>query len=220
MKGLVVRAQGGRRNHYRPLISPLSPDADAVALAGRFRDVFGADTLYLADLDAIMGRGNNHAVLRAIAHAQPTLELWVDAGLGDRGTLSAFVAVCPGRPVIGSETLLDTQLLGDAPDALLSLDFKGDRLLGPATLVCDIEVDRRDLILMSLHRIGGDLGPDLPLLQALRRRLPQCRHHVAGGVRDGDDLRRLADAGAAGVLLSSALHDGRIGAAEAVMLGE
>lgn len=220
MKGLVVRARGGRRTHYRPLIGPLSPDADPVALAGRFREVFGADTLYLADLDAIMGRGNNHAVLRAIARAEPTLALWVDAGLGDRDALSAFTASCPGRPVIGSETLIDLQLLGSAPNALLSLDFKGDSLLGPAALWPAIEADGRDLILMSLHRIGGDLGPDWPLLQSLQRRLPHGRHHVAGGVRDRDDLHRLADAGAAGVLLSSALHDGRVSAADAVALGQ
>jgi len=215
----VVRAHGGRRRHYRPLISPLSPDADAVGLARRFHDVFGADTLYLADLDAIMGHGDNHAVLRAIAHAQPTLELWIDAGLGDRDRLSAFLAACPGRPVIGSETLLDTRLLDSAPGALLSLDFQGDTLLGPRTLLSAIEADRRDLILMSLHRIGADLGPDLRLLQTIRRSLPQCRQHVAGGVRDGEDLRVLADAGAAGVLLSSAVHDGRIGAADVIALG-
>ena len=220
MGGRVVRARGGRRDDYRPLISPLCPDAEPAALAGRFRDTLGADTLYLADLDAIMGLGNNHALLQAIACAQPSLALWVDAGLGDRDALSAFRAACPGRPVIGSETLTDPHLIDVAPDALLSLDFKGDTLLGPATLLPTIGTDRRDLILMSLHRIGGDFGPDLALLDDLRRRLPQCRQHVAGGIRNGDDLRCLVDAGAAGVLLSSALHDGRIGAADIAALGD
>lgn len=110
----------------------------------------------------------------------------------------------------------DLLLLDSAPaDALLSLDYRGDTLLGPAALLASIETARRDLILMSLHRLDGDAGPDLALLRELRRRLPQCRQHVAGGVREADDLRRLAENGAAGVLLSSALHDSRISSADA-----
>jgi phosphoribosylformimino-5-aminoimidazole carboxamide ribotide isomerase len=220
MRGRVVRARGGRRDDYRPLISRLCPDAEPVALAARFRNALGADTLYVADLDAIMGHGDNRALLQSIALAQPSLELWVDAGLGDRDTLSAFRAAGTGRPVIGSETLSDAQLPDSDPDALLSLDFSGDTLLGPAALLPTIETERRDLILMSLHRIGGDCGPDLALLRDLRLRLPQCRLHVAGGVRNAGDLRHLADAGASGVLLSSALHDGRICAADTVALGD
>ena len=42
----------------------------------------------------------------------------------------------------------------------------------------------------------------------------------AGGVRDAADLRSLTDAGAAGVLIASALHDGRIGRKELAELAK
>lgn len=210
MNGLVVRARGGRRHRYQALVSPICPGSDPVALAGHFQDAFGTETLYIADLDAIMAQGDNRPTLDRIADAYPRIRLWIDAGLGSRAALSDFARHCPGRPVIGSETLTDHALPGLFPDAVLSLDYQGPKLLGPEASLLTANPSPRDLILMSLHRVGKDLGPDLDLLSELRRRLPGCAYYVAGGVRDDADIARLKMCGAAGVLLSSALHDGRI----------
>jgi phosphoribosylformimino-5-aminoimidazole carboxamide ribotide isomerase len=67
---------------------------------------------------------------------------------------------------------------------------------------------------MNLARVGSALGPDLELIAALRRLAPRSRWYAAGGVRNGLDLRRCREAGAAGVLVASALHDGRISRAD------
>ena len=40
---------------------------------------------------------------------------------------------------------------------------------------------------------------------------PRKRLYAAGGVRGADDLRELRALGCAGVLVASALHDGRLG---------
>jgi Uncharacterized protein related to proFAR isomerase (HisA) len=42
-------------------------------------------TLYVADLDAIEGTGDNEAVLRHLRRRFPRLGLWVDAGFRDPG---------------------------------------------------------------------------------------------------------------------------------------
>jgi phosphoribosylformimino-5-aminoimidazole carboxamide ribotide isomerase len=63
---------------------------------------------------------------------------------------------------------------------------------------------------MNLHRVGSDKGPDLGLIVGLARRVPGCQVYAAGGVRSVEDLEEIAAAGAAGALLASALHDGRI----------
>jgi phosphoribosylformimino-5-aminoimidazole carboxamide ribotide isomerase len=63
---------------------------------------------------------------------------------------------------------------------------------------------------MNLERVGSGGGADLGLLADLKRRAPQRSFYAAGGVRGEEDLARLERAGAAGVLLASALHDGAI----------
>src|SRR3569832_1698193 len=63
---------------------------------------------------------------------------------------------------------------------------------------------------MTLARVGMDAGPDLARLTQLQRLNTACRMYAAGGVRQIDDLTALARAGAAGVLLASALHAGRL----------
>jgi phosphoribosylformimino-5-aminoimidazole carboxamide ribotide isomerase len=50
------------------------------------------------------------------------------------------------------------------------------------------------------------------MLQAARAAFPRLRLIAGGGVRDPEDLRRLAAAGADGVLLATALHRGWIAA--------
>ena len=64
---------------------------------------------------------------------------------------------------------------------------------------------------MTLARVGSGEGPDLARLRQIMVKNPGRRLYAAGGVRDLDDLKGLNDAGAAGVLVASALHDGRIG---------
>jgi phosphoribosylformimino-5-aminoimidazole carboxamide ribotide isomerase len=215
MSGGVVRAYRGERERYAPLSTRLCPDSDPIALAHRFQIEYGAKTLYVADLDAIRGKGNNLPTLRAISQTLPKLELWVDAGIGDRAAFARFRRECPGRPVIGSETLVDPQLPAANPTAILSLDYLDTRLLGMADLLQHLGPAPRDLILMSMRRIGTGSGPDLELLSMARSRLPTHRPYVAGGIRNVADLALLATAGAAGVLLASALHDGRISPTDA-----
>jgi uncharacterized protein related to proFAR isomerase len=63
---------------------------------------------------------------------------------------------------------------------------------------------------MTLARVGADEGPDLGLLKSIIARAGQRQVFAAGGVRGRDDLQVLQDAGVAGVLIASALHDGKI----------
>ena len=64
---------------------------------------------------------------------------------------------------------------------------------------------------MTLARVGSGEGPDLARLRQIMAKNAGRQLYAAGGVRDLDDLKGLSDAGAAGVLVASALHDGRIG---------
>src|SRR5207253_1947746 len=53
--GVVVRGLAGRRAEYRPVVSRLTTSHQPLDIAQAFRDIFGFEHLYLADLDAIAG---------------------------------------------------------------------------------------------------------------------------------------------------------------------
>ena len=217
--GKVVAARLGNRADYRPIESPLCPSPEPATTIAALLELYPFDTLYVADLDAIAGNDGHWPTLAQLHRRHPGLRLWVDNGLQDLHRLAALA-----RPVLGSESLGDPDALADLlhryPSAILSLDYRGDRLLGPAGLDRRPELWPPDLIVMTLSRVGSDQGPDLDRLAAIRRAAPGCRVYGAGGVRHSADLRRLASLGVAGTLLSTALHQGRLGAEDLAIVGD
>jgi phosphoribosylformimino-5-aminoimidazole carboxamide ribotide isomerase len=210
--GLVVAARLGDRRAYAPLRTPRCPSAAPHEVAAALLGLYPFDTLYLADLDAIGGGPGQFAVIERLRRRHPQVGLWVDNGLTDLDRLTALA-----RPVIGSESLADLERLAvlraTLTDPILSLDYQGDQPLGPAGLHDQPGLWPRDLILMTLSRVGSAAGPDLERLTELRRRAPDQRLYAAGGVRGPADLERLRDLGVAGALVSTALHQGQITAA-------
>ncbi|HXT06779.1 MAG TPA: HisA/HisF-related TIM barrel protein [Roseiarcus sp.] len=212
IEGLVVRAKMGDRDAYRPIESPLSATADPVDVTRGLMRLGRFPTLYIADLDAIRGRGDNFAALARLRQAFADVELWIDNGAATSAMVEATQRY--GVAVLGSESQSDATLVASRADALLSLDFRGEAFQGPPELLSQPKLWPNRVIVMTLHRIGGATGPDLERLAAIRARAGGRRIYAAGGVRDAADLAALKAVGAAGVLAASALHDGRIGPAD------
>jgi phosphoribosyl isomerase A len=218
--GRVVRARRGERSSYAPIATPLAKGSAPDAVARGLLDAWPAQVLYIADLDAIIDRAvPDLRALESVARACPEAALWVDAGFAEPAGVEAFLTSGLGRPVIGSESQVDADLvtrLGDR--AVLSLDTREADRLGPAALHDDPTLWPRDVIAMTLARVGAGAGPDFATLAALRSRAQNSRLYAAGGVRGPDDLRALRAAGLAGALVASALHDGTLSRAEAADL--
>lgn len=214
MQGRVVHARHGARDAYRPVASRLAPSAEPLEVGSALLGFFTFDALYIADLDAIQGRGENSLSIAALRARFPETEFWVDAGFASPDRLGAFRSAALGVPVIGSESQAGTALLAsiaaEGSEAILSLDFKEGCLLGPEALLEQTVLWPRRVIALDLNRVGSGLGPDLALLARLRERAPRACIYAGGGVRDARDLDVLAQAGAEGVLLASALHDGSL----------
>jgi phosphoribosylformimino-5-aminoimidazole carboxamide ribotide isomerase len=206
--GVVVRAKLGDRDAYRPIATPLAATPDPVDVVAGLLRLAPFPTLYVADLDAIRGRGDNFAALRRLRAAFPALALWIDNGAADAAAVAATRGY--GAPVLGSESQRDPALVAATPDAPLSLDFRGDVFQGPPELLAKPELWPEQLIVMTLGRVGSDAGPDLDRLAAIRAVAGGRRLYAAGGVRNGSDLKALKGAGAAGALVASALHEGRL----------
>jgi phosphoribosylformimino-5-aminoimidazole carboxamide ribotide isomerase len=211
--GVVVRAIAGRRDEYAPIETPLATSSAPLDVASGLLSLYPFDTLYIADLDAVEGRGDNSAAIRRIGDAFPKLRLWIDAGIRNWDEALDRVRSSRVDPVLGSENCQDISSLahmrGDAR-VILSLDFLGDRFLGHPGLRDFDALWPRRIIVMTLARVGANAGPDLPRVAEFVQRAQGRRVYAAGGVRGVEDLRVLERAGAAGALVATALHDGRL----------
>lgn len=210
--GVVVRARAGERDAYAPIATPLASGSAPADVARGLLNAYPCEVLYVADLDAIVDRTEpDHASLRAIRRACPGLVLWIDAGFDAQAGAARLLAEGLGRPVLGSESQRDAGLLRNLGDrAVLSLDSRGGERLGPASLHDEPALWPDDVIVMTLGRIGGDGGPDRERIEAAVRRRPDVRVYAAGGVRGPEDIAALERIGAAGALVASAIHDGRL----------
>ncbi|MEP9396527.1 HisA/HisF-related TIM barrel protein [Mesorhizobium sp. KR2-14] len=221
--GQVVRAEQGRRDRYRPIVTPLSASADAVAVAEGLRRLHPFPTLYVADLDAIEGRGPNSETLARLAGMRDAPELWADAGYADAASLEAALETPALCPVLGSESQADTELLrrfGRHPDLILSLDFFADGFRGPANLLEDPDPWPQRVIVMTLAKVGSGAGPDFERLREIKARAGARAVIAAGGVRNEADLRELARLGIAAALVATSLHDGTLTPAQIATLAE
>lgn len=218
--GHVVHARGGRRDAYRPIETPLSPSSRPGDVLDGLLRLFPFHRLYVADLDAIEGRGSHAPLLAGLARAHPGLEIWLDAGARDAAALSA-VLDAGLTPVLGSESQADDALLRAwcrDSRVVLSLDFRGAAFLGPPAILATPSLWPHRVIAMTLAAVGAGAGPDATRLADLLQRAEGRSVYAAGGVRNDADLRRLAELGAAGALVASALHAGTLTAASLAAL--
>jgi phosphoribosylformimino-5-aminoimidazole carboxamide ribotide isomerase len=230
--GRAVHAVRGERERYRPVRSVIAgEDGDPLSLARAFRSELALDELYVADLDAISGEGGHGSSIGALAHEARVM---VDAGVSEPERARGLLHLGAHRVVVGTETLtgpdaLD-RLLMELPEGavVLSVDLRDGRALSPHPQLAGLpaldavaRLHRRGLreaIVLDLARVGSGAGPDVRLIAEIHAAFPDLELLAGGGVRDGEDLRALGDAGADGALVATALHDGVIGPRELAAL--
>ena len=228
----AVHARAGQRETYQPVRSvagtPIG-SGDALALARAYVGRLGLTELYAADLDAIMGRAPQDTLVARVAAVG--VPLWLDAGVSSADRAQHALALGASRAVVGLETLPSYAALAGICAAVggdnvaFSLDLRdGEPVVArggispgePAHLVAARARDAGagTVIMIDLARVGTRSGLDLELVARVREAAPGLVLLAGGGVRGLDDLARLSDAGCDGALVATALHDGRIGAAE------
>ena len=199
----------------------------------------GADELHLVDLDAAEhGTPRNAALLERIAAAS-AVPCRLAGGLSEPGRARdaltrGFAGVLFSSAVFGdARALREAALLGDR--AIVEIESR-DGALAPrggdprlvqaargteavAAALAAAEAGVRGLYVIDLGGEGRLRGPALALLDRVRAALERQGHsvalHTGGGVKDLDDVRALARAGAASVVVGRALAEGRFTIAEA-----
>jgi phosphoribosylformimino-5-aminoimidazole carboxamide ribotide isomerase len=224
--GQVVRGVGGRRESYRPIAGKLASDAQPASVARAFREL-GFRQAYLADLDAIAGAEPAWESYEAIAAGG--LNLWIDAGLGERQQMRRMAQFAAKHGwlngvIVGLESLGDAALLPwivdqvGAERLIFSLDLRGgapvsrdERWLAatPVEIAADvIAAGVRRMIVLDVAQVGLGQGPGvLELCRQLRDRWPALELITGGGLRSPADLAPLRAAGCDAALVASALHE-------------
>jgi phosphoribosylformimino-5-aminoimidazole carboxamide ribotide isomerase len=225
--GGAVHAVAGRRDRYRAVRSCLvARPGDAAGLARAYRDVLALRDVYVADLDAIVAGAPQRALLRAVARAAAPARVLVDAGIANVEQARRALADGATHVVVGLETLpsiaaLETVVRGVGGERVIfSLDLRdGEPVIRagaeghPDPLVV---ADRAagtgvsSILVLDVARVGTGRGVDLALVRGVRRVCPAVAVLVGGGVRDRAELEALAAADVDGVLVATALHDGRL----------
>jgi len=232
LRGTIVRGIAGRRHEYQPVESCLTRDA-APRTVGQAMAGFGLSQVYVADLDAIAGAEPAWQIYDDLASCG--LQLWIDAGVSDArraGRLHGYAlnSTAVTGIVVGLESLADPAALAETfrilagPLLIFSLDLKDGQPLAAAgwgnlgaeaIAQAAIDAGARRLIVLDLAQVG--IGRGVGTLDLCRRLLvgrPELELIAGGGIRGPADLAELAAIGCWGALVASALHDGRLSAAD------
>ena len=228
MQGLVVHAKFGLRSQYQPIQSSLCDSSAPLDIVASLIKLYPFQTLYIADLDAILGVGDHKETIENITNAYPQLTIWLDSGIRQVNARALYLSK-KIRPVIGSENianLQDYRAISYACESqhILSLDYSATSQLGIHDLHQTARYWPDDVICMTLNAVGSGQGADLARLNALiqlnKSRKKPTKLYAAGGVKNSNDIVTLANLGINGVLIASALHNQDITAQDLMHMNE
>ncbi len=223
LNGVAVHGIRGERERYQPLKSTLCRSADPLDIALTFESL-GFSSLYLADLDAILGKSANFNIYRQIM-TQTRLDLMVDAGIADITKAKKVLATEVSKIVIGSETLNSLDFLGQAVKAfgedkvVVSIDLKKGKVLSVSEAIASMDavsfaqklrkIGVNQIIFLDLDRVGTEHGINLALLRSVLEKTG-VEVLVGGGIRSLQELEELRKLGVSGALVATILHNGKL----------
>ncbi|MGH7475950.1 MAG: HisA/HisF-related TIM barrel protein [Longimicrobiales bacterium] len=216
--GQVVQWEGGDPAAERVVLQ-----AAPAAVARRWIDQ-GLSALHVVDLDAALGRGENHEAVRSILQTVD-VPVQVGGGIRDDAAAACWLAAGAARIVLGTGAMERPDWLAAItrryPDrVVVAADMNAGRVLARGwTADAGLDVDAflasleslplAAVLVTDVAREGRMRGVDAArfgeLAAATRHRLL-----AAGGIACMADLHALARAGIAGAVLGMALYTGAL----------
>jgi phosphoribosylformimino-5-aminoimidazole carboxamide ribotide isomerase len=227
LHGRVVHAVKGHRENYQPVKSVLCDQPELLLVARAFRDLLRLKEVYIADLNAIQDLPPtlHKKVITDLARREG-MDIILDAGVSDIEEARELLGIGVHKVVVGAETLQSWYAMQAIPGGIhsdrliFSLDLRDGRILSRCpdlSAMAPLEALEylqsagwREVILLDLARVGGGKGIDLSLVLEARKKLPDLRLLVGGGIGDPTELFVLESSSVSGVLIASALHRGTI----------
>ncbi len=211
--GVVVKGYKGDRERYEPIerYSKICTTSDPLNVV----DTIKPRRAYIADLDRILGWGNNSLIIKRLGARTETT---VDAGIKTRDDVREVEHIA-NTVVIGTETgSLDVIEATQSMNVAVSIDMKDSKVISgdpslkgdPLNVIEEMNLfNLKELLLLNIDLVGTKQGVD-PSFVKMAVDTSGHRIIVAGGVKSTQDLDVLEDIGVAGVILSTAIHEGII----------
>jgi len=211
--GVVVKGYKGDRERYEPIErhSKICTTSDPLNVI----DAIRPRRTYIADLDRILGGGSNSLIIKRLSTHTKTL---IDIGIRHLDDVREAERIGE-TAIIGTETgSLDVIRAAQSMRVAVSIDVKdGSAMsLDPALSGDPLQVVERmnlykvrALLLLNMNLVGTKQGVDFDFIE----RVIDISGHpilVAGGIKNSEELDKLEDLGASGVVLSTAIHEGII----------
>ena len=192
----------------------------------------GADILHLVDLDATLGLGSNLDIIKKVLETV-SIPVEVAGGLRDK-SLVTEVANLSERIVLGTLAFKDKSLLKSLLSELgpkkivISVDHKDGEIvihgwqkdtgikLIPAIKEF-LDMGFTEFLLTNVSRDGTLEGPDLEFLEKACN-LPNAHIIASGGISNVDDIQKVKEKNAFGVILGKALYENRLSIGDAKKL--
>ena len=208
MNGVVVHAIAGEREKYKPYVdSTLCNTPNPDCFLDRFSRM-GFQSVYIADLDSIMGRGSNQWI---IDHAiEMGFTVYADVGragiqLRDNDRL---------KHVIGTEYLLYPSELSLVKNRIASLDMEYENVKFTNSLINIREVapiltnlTPSELLIINLKFVGTMRGINKHVIELVRQYY-DGKLYVGGGLGSLSEIFDLKNYGVEGILVATLLHKG------------
>lgn len=201
--GLVVHGKRGERSTYRPLTWGVSPTAEPIP----YLSIMRPHSLYIADLDRIMGGGSHDHEITSCTKMVRTC--YVDRGCSSPEDFLEGENIIN---VVGTETAGED--LTRYPSGILSLDIRNGRVIPgnrmPAQVLKELEfLPFQGCLILHLGAVGT--GEGLPSSELSLFRSATTKPLLFGGGIAGDwDLDLLASIGFDGAVVATAVHTGKI----------
>lgn len=152
------------------------------------------------DVSRLLDAGVARVIVGSMAVTRPDeVAAWLDRFGAERLTLALDVKIVAGAPV--------PALKGWTEAAKIDLWAALDRY--PVGTV-------RHLLVTDVGRDGAMTGPNIDLLEQVRRRRPDLAVQASGGVSSLEDLVAARDIGCDGAIVGRALYEGRFTVAGAI----
>lgn len=207
--GHAVLAKQGQRKNYQPLSTSLCNSSEPISVVKAYLSVWNFSTIYLADLDSLIGIGNNTACINSLFNAFPEINFIIDCGVIN----PSYQPLKKGQytPILGTESFDIGILKSKDKNFFLSLDFSSNGVeMGNSSIYDSPELWPKNLIIMTLALVGKNCGPDLQKIKHYLQQYTQHNFIAAGGIRNLQDLMQLKNIGVQQALVATALHSKQI----------